>query len=97
VWRSLRTIADGNREDMLARLHTEHARRGEHLDIHAGATRLIFAHATAPYPAVEHYLAVGLVGADKERRAFDDLWSYVTGLALPRQLALAVPDRPHTD
>jgi hypothetical protein len=81
---------------MLARLHSEHVRRGGHLDVSAGATRLVFAHAAAPYPAVEHYLAVGVAGADKERRAFDDLWSYVTGLDLPRQLTVVVPERPHT-
>jgi hypothetical protein len=93
VWWSLRTIADRDRGDMLARLHTEHARRGGHLDIPAGTTRIV---ASAPFPAVEHYLAVGVAGADKERRAFDDLWSYVTGLDLPRQLTVAVPERPHT-
>lgn len=89
VWRSLRTIAEGDRADMLTRLHTEHTVRGGNLDTSAGATRLVFARAKPPYPAVEHYLAVGVAGADKERDSFDELWTYVTGLDLPRQLALS--------
>ena len=79
VWRSVRTVAEGSRADMVARLRTEQATRGGHLDITSAGIRLVFARAEPPYPAVEHYLAVGVAGAAKERASFDELWTYVNG------------------
>lgn len=91
VWRSLRPLAGGTRAQMLDRLHAEHTARGGSLELTAGAPRLVFARAEPPYPAVEHYLAVGVAGAVKERAAFDELWAFVAGLDLPRQLDLLTP------
>lgn len=85
VWRSLRTLATGTRAHMLDLVHAEQTTLGGTVETVAGAPRLVFARAEAPYPTVEHYLAVGVAGADKERPAFDELWAYVTGLDLPRQ------------
>lgn len=85
VWRSLRPLATGTQAAMLDLLRAEQATRGGTLETVAGAPRLVFTRAGAPYPSVEHYLAVGVAGAAKERPAFDELWNYVTTLDQPRQ------------
>jgi len=88
VWRSLRTLATGTWPQMRQRLAAEQDHRGGRLDVDAHGARLELARVTPPYPAVEHYLAVGVAGADKQRPAFEELWTWVRGLDLPRQLDL---------
>lgn len=86
VWRSLRTVAAGDRAAMVAQLLNEHAERGGELEMAGGVARLWLDRAGAPYPALEHYLVVGVAGVpDKERDAFEELWTYVDALGLPRQ------------
>ncbi len=80
VWRSLRSLETGPRHDMLDLLKAQQETRGGTLELGAGGPRLVFERASAPYPSVEHYLAVGVSGAVKERPAFDELWRWVTAL-----------------
>jgi hypothetical protein len=85
VWRSLRTHATGTRAEMVAALLAEAGRGAGEVEHVAGGFRLVFSRASAPYPTVERYLAVAVAGADKERDAFDELWTWVLSLDLPRQ------------
>lgn len=89
VWRSLRPIASGTRTEMLAEL-AERAKYGGTLEGDLGAPRLVYIRAAAPWPAVEHYLAVGVAGAAKERPAFDELWQWVTAIPLDRQIEMVL-------
>lgn len=82
----LRTLATGTRAELLTQLREIHQRVGGHLETSPQAQRLWLARASAPYPAVEHYLSIGVAGvADKQRPAFEQLWDFVTALDLPRQ------------
>jgi hypothetical protein len=87
VWRSLRNLgAERTRAEAVDMLRRLHALVGGELEITEQGARLWFERAGAPYPAVEHYIAVGVAGvADKERGAFDELWDFVAGLGLDRQ------------
>ncbi len=85
VWRSLRPIAAGTRNAMYGRLLAEHAERGGDLETVAGNMRLMLHRAEPPYPTTEHYLAVAVAGARKERDAFDSLWTFVTGITPGQQ------------
>lgn len=79
VWRSLRTIAEGTRDEMVAALRREAAQRGGRLDITDRWARLITSTASkdGPWPATTEGLAVAVAGADKERDAFPSLWEFV--------------------
>lgn len=87
VWRSLRTLATGAWDEMRARLLAEQNSGGE-LEVGDGGLRLVSERASAPYPSMQRYLAVAVAGADKQRRAFEELWEFVHRLDLPRQLDL---------
>ncbi|XTZ13858.1 hypothetical protein ACQSSU_20390 [Micromonospora echinospora] len=86
VWRSLRAKGTGTRAELVATLREWQAGLGGELETTPPGVRLVFERAGAPYPSVEHYVAVGVAGVpDKERPAFDELWWYVKGLGLDRQ------------
>jgi hypothetical protein len=86
VWRSLRTLATGTWDEMRARLLAERKSGGE-LEAGDGGQRLVFQRASAPHPSTERYLAVAVAGADKQRRALEELWEFVHREELPRQSA----------
>lgn len=90
VWRCIRTLATGTRDQMVAALRAEADRRGGRLDITARSARLVLRTQQPPWPATQHTLAVALAGADKQQQAFGSLWDFVRTYeaTAPRQLEL---------
>ncbi|MFD8316197.1 hypothetical protein [Kitasatospora purpeofusca] len=86
AWRSVRAVATGSLSRMTAELPRAAAAHGGTpvIDRH-GITRVPLLTPTAPYPAVEHFLALGpALAADKQRKEFEHGWSQVAGPAPAR-------------
>lgn len=76
---------------MLVELKRRHAADGGELELDGAAARVWFERVgrKGPWPATEAYLTVAPAGvADKEESYFAELWDYVRGLRMPRQMDL---------
>ncbi|MGA5819886.1 hypothetical protein ACPC54_18740 [Kitasatospora sp. NPDC094028] len=93
AWRSVRALDTGSCSRMTAALpRAAAAYGGTPVTDRHGITRVPLLAATAPYPAAEHFLALGpALAADKQRDKFEDAWSQLVQPAPARPVCQRAP------